>query len=156
MPHEEGRNERHDRYRPPEPQVMAQQKRQARAQGLAFIAPLYWMSFPAMLKGWFERVFAPGFAYRLTPEGRLGASAGRLPLLRQEKALIINTTHFREETCRGEFGKAMASIIDNWGLRYPVVKKVEHVYFYGADVVSMDERRAWLGQAYQLGKNFKN
>ena len=134
--------------------VVAQQKRVSRAQGLAFIAPTYWMNFPAILKGWFERVFAPGFAYSLTPEGWRGASAGRIPLLRHEKALIINTTHFTEETYQGEFGKAMARIIDDWGLRYPGVKRVEHVYFYGADVSTPEIRRAWLDQAYRLGKDF--
>ncbi len=134
--------------------VVDQQKRLGRAQGLAFIAPNYWMHFPAILKGWFERVFSPGFAYSLTPEGWRGSSAGRIPLLQHEKALVINTTHFREETYQGDFGKAMASIIDNWGLRYPGVKRVEHVYFYGADVSTIDERRAWLDQAYRMGKDF--
>jgi NAD(P)H dehydrogenase (quinone) len=134
--------------------VVAQQKRVTRAQGLAFISPNYWMNFPAILKGWFERVFAPGFAYSLTPEGWRGSSAGRIPLLRHEKALIINTTHFTEETYRGEFGKAMARVIDDWGLRYPGVKKVEHVYFYGADVSTPEMRQAWLDQAYRLGKDF--
>jgi putative NADPH-quinone reductase len=31
------------------------------------------MNSPAILKGWFERVFTPGFAYGLTPEGWRGA-----------------------------------------------------------------------------------
>jgi putative NADPH-quinone reductase len=31
-------------------------------QGLAFIAPVYWCHFPAILKGWFESVFNYGFA----------------------------------------------------------------------------------------------
>jgi NAD(P)H dehydrogenase (quinone) len=136
--------------------VVKQQKRLARAQGLAFISPLYWMSFPAMLKGWFERVFAPGFAYSLTPEGWHGASAGRIPLLRHEKALVINTTHFKEETYQGDFGKAMATIVDHWGLRYPGVKRVEHVYFYGADVSSFEARQAWLEESYRLGRDFKD
>ncbi len=134
--------------------IIAQQKSLARAQGLAFISPLYWMGFPAILKGWFERTFAPGFSYSLTPEGWRGSSAGRVPLLRHEKALIINTTHFKEETYQGDFGKAMAAITDIWGLRYPGVKKVDHVYFYGADVSTLDERRTWLDQAYRLGKDF--
>jgi NAD(P)H dehydrogenase (quinone) len=82
------------------------------------------------------------------------ASAGRTPLLRHEKALIINTTHFTEETHQGEFGKAMARIIDDWGLRYPGVKRLEHGYFYGADVSTPEMRRAWLDQAYRLGKDF--
>lgn len=134
--------------------VVDQQSRLRRAQALAFIAPNYWMHFPAILKGWFERVFSPGFAYSLTPEGWRGESGGRIPLLRHEKALVINTTHFKEETYRGDFGRAMTSVIDNWGLRYPGVKQVEHLFFYGADVSTPEQRRAWLEQARRAGQDF--
>lgn len=40
----------------------------AAADGLAFIAPVFWLHFPAILKGWFERVFAYGSAYALSRE----------------------------------------------------------------------------------------
>src|SRR5512145_3489344 len=48
--------------------VLVQQKKVARADALAFIAPVHFLSFPAMLKGWLDRVWTPGFAYDLTPE----------------------------------------------------------------------------------------
>jgi hypothetical protein len=66
--------------------VRAQQALVAKADGLIFIAPVFWMALPAILKGWFERVFAYGFAYTLTQEGWQGDLEGRVPLLLQEKA----------------------------------------------------------------------
>ena len=42
--------------------VVAQWEKLVNAQGLAFIAPVFWLHFPAILKGWFERVFAYGDA----------------------------------------------------------------------------------------------
>ena len=48
----------------------------------------------------------------------------------------------------------MTQIIDNWGLRYPGVKKVEHVYFYRVPVTDDDTRRGYLEQAYKLGTDF--
>ena len=66
------------------------------AQGLAFIAPTFWLHFPAILKGWFERVFSYGDAYALTPVGWNGEAKGRVPLLHHEKALVISTTLFKE------------------------------------------------------------
>jgi NAD(P)H dehydrogenase (quinone) len=48
----------------------------------------------------------------------------------------------------------MTRIIDDWGLRYPGVKKVEHVYFYGVPVVDHATRRDYLARAYTLGKEF--
>ena len=33
------------------------------AESLVLIFPTWWFSFPAILKGWFDRVWAPGYAY---------------------------------------------------------------------------------------------
>ena len=48
----------------------------------------------------------------------------------------------------------MKRIIDDWGLRYPGVKKVEHVYFYRVAVADEGTRRQYLAQAYTLGERF--
>lgn len=124
--------------------VIAQWKKLENAQGLAFIAPVFWLHFPAILKGWFERVFAYGDAYGLTSEGWRGEVKGRVPMLRHEKALVINTTLFKEEDYKAELEEPMTRIIDDWGLRYPGVKKVEHVYFYRVPVVDDATRQSYL------------
>nr|XP_032658545.1 NAD(P)H dehydrogenase [quinone] 1 isoform X2 [Chelonoidis abingdonii] len=46
--------------------IVAEQKKLEAADLLIFQFPLYWFSVPAILKGWFERVFTEGFAYSLT------------------------------------------------------------------------------------------
>jgi len=124
------------------------------AEGLAFIAPVFWLHFPAILKGWFERVFSYGDAYALTMEGWNGDAAGRVPLLRHEKALIISTTLFSEENYKKAWEAPMTRIIDDWGLRYPGVRKVEHVYFHRVPVADAETRKGYLERAYQLGKEF--
>ncbi len=134
--------------------VVAQWEKINQAQGLAFIAPVFWLGFPAILKGWFERVFSYGDAYALTAEGWEGYTSGRVPLLHHEKALIISTTLFREEDYKADWKEPMSHIIDDWGLRYPGVKSVEHVYFYGVPVVDDETRQRYLAQTYELGKKF--
>lgn len=134
--------------------VVEQWEKLARAQGLAFIAPVFWLHFPAILKGWFERVFAYGDAYALKPEGWHGDVKGRIPLLHHEKALVINTTLFREEDYKAYWETPMTRVIDDWGLRYPGVKKVEHVYFYRAAVADEKTRQGFLERAYVLGKDY--
>jgi NAD(P)H dehydrogenase (quinone) len=134
--------------------VIAQWEKLDKAQGLAFIAPVFWLHFPAILKGWFERVFAYGDAYALTSEGWHGEVKGRVPLLHHEKALVISTTLFKEEDYKADWEAPMTRIIDDWGLRYPGVKHVEHVYFYGVPVVDDETRRGYLERAYQLGREF--
>lgn len=135
-------------------EIVAQQAKVANAQGLAFIAPVYWLGLPAILKGWFERVFTPGFAYSLTPEGWHGDVKGRVPLLHHDRALIISTTFFKQDAYQGGIEDAMTRLIDDWGLRYPGVREVEHVYFYGVPVVDDETRRNYLERAYCLGKEF--
>ncbi len=134
--------------------VIAHWEKLKNAQGLAFISPVFWLHFPAILKGWFERVFAYGDAYALTLEGWGGEAKGRVPLLQHEKALVISTTLFSEKDYKSDWEAPMTRIIDDWGLRYPGVKKVEHVYFYGVPVVDDDTRKSYLERAYKLGKEF--
>jgi NAD(P)H dehydrogenase (quinone) len=134
--------------------VRIQWEKVKNAQGLAFIAPVYWCHFPAIMKGWFERVFAYGDAYALTPVGWRGEMKGRVPLLNHEKALIINTTLFSEDDYKTSLEKPMTQIIDNWGLRYPGVKKVDHIYFYRAAVAGKETLQGYLERAYELGKTF--
>ena len=134
--------------------VSAQWEKVKNAQGLAFIAPVFWCHFPAIMKGWFERVFSYGDAYALTEDGWRGKMKGRVPLLDHEKALIINTTLFSEQDYKSSLEAPMTRIIDDWGLRYPGVKKVEHVYFYRAAVTDSETLRGYLERAYQLGKDF--
>jgi NAD(P)H dehydrogenase (quinone) len=134
--------------------VVAQWEKLKNAEGLAFIAPVFWLHFPAILKGWFERVFAYGDAYALTAEGWRGETKGRVPLLHHEKALVISTTLFSEEDYKADWEAPMARMIDDWGLRYPGVRKVEHVYFYRVPVADHETRRSYLERAYKLGKEF--
>jgi putative NADPH-quinone reductase len=57
--------------------VLAQQEKVAWADGLAFIAPIHFCSFPAILKGWIDRVWTLDFAYGLTSAGWHGDVNGR-------------------------------------------------------------------------------
>ncbi len=126
----------------------------AAADGLAFIAPVFWLHFPAILKGWFERVFAYGSAYALTEDGGHGQASGRVPLMHHDKALVISTTLFSEADYTADWRYPMTRIIDDWGLRYPGVKHVEHVYFYEVAIADPPRLQAYLRRARQLGRSF--
>lgn len=134
--------------------VLAQQEKVARAEALAFVSPIYWMGFPAILKGWIERVFSYGFAYSLTPKGWQGDVSGRVPLLKHKKALILSTTFFQEsDYCEG-YGDALRKVMDEWCFHHPGIQQVEHEYFYATPGVDAATRQGYLQRAYQLGKEF--
>jgi NAD(P)H dehydrogenase (quinone) len=145
-----------ERQRPKD--VLAQQEQVAAADGLAFIAPIIWMNFPAILRGWVERVFTYGFVYTMTREGWLqGDLSGRQPLLHHRKAVIMTPTFFRESDYRDSgCGAAIERLVDDFGFRYPGVEQVEHVYFYAVNAADEKTRREYLRQAYRLGHEFES
>ena len=112
--------------------VLAQQKKVAAADALAFIAPVHFCSFPSILKGWIDRVFTLDFAFGLTSEGWRGDINGRIPLLHHQRALIMTSTIFDKHAYDDGIRDAIGKVIDDWGFRYPGIEDVEHVYFYAA------------------------
>ncbi|PCF93879.1 NAD(P)H-dependent oxidoreductase [Vreelandella nigrificans] len=55
------------------------------AESLVLVFPTWWFGFPAILKGWFDRVWAPGHAYNHASD--LGAIAPRLDNLKEVKVI---------------------------------------------------------------------
>ena len=60
-----------------------------KAEALIFVFPQWWFNLPAVLKGFFDRVFAPGVAFRHDKAG------GRIV------PLLTNIRHFRVFTTTG-------------------------------------------------------
>lgn len=134
--------------------VLVQQQKVARADALAFIAPVHFLSFPAMLKGWLDRVWTPGFAYDLTPDAWRGDIEGRRPRLTHKKALIIQTTIFDKRAYDTGLRDAMRMVIDEFTLTYPGIKNVEREYFYAVHGADDATRQGYLERAYTLGRQF--
>lgn len=67
--------------------VASELKRLKDAEGLVLVFPTWWFGFPAILKGWFDRVWAPGEAYRHADD--LGPI--RPQLNRLKKAFVVTT-----------------------------------------------------------------
>lgn len=65
--------------------VAAQAARLREAEALVLVFPTWWFGFPAILKGWFDRVWGPGIAYDHADD--LGAIRPRLNRLRRVLAV---------------------------------------------------------------------
>ncbi|QFG21698.1 NAD(P)H-dependent oxidoreductase [Actinomadura sp. WMMB 499] len=72
------------------PDIRAEQDKLAWADALVLQFPLWWHGMPAILKGWFDRVFVQGFAFGLPGARRYGDGglAGR-------RALVVTTAGAR-------------------------------------------------------------
>jgi NAD(P)H dehydrogenase (quinone) len=80
-----------------------------KAERLVFIYPVWWYNMPAILKGFFDRVFTGGFAYNFSM-GKDGAPKVK-PLLKGKRAVVINTFGHGEEAFR-KYGMATTEVID--------------------------------------------
>lgn len=67
------------------PIIVQEHEKVRQADRLIFIFPLWWGGFPAIGKGYIDRVFSYGFAYELEGEKPI-------PLLKDKKASLIFTT----------------------------------------------------------------
>lgn len=67
--------------------VASQVERLQQAEALVLLFPTWWFGFPAMLKGWFDRVWGPGIAYDHATD--FGPIKPRLNGLR--KVLVVTT-----------------------------------------------------------------
>jgi NAD(P)H dehydrogenase (quinone) len=136
--------------------VIRQQKKVAEADVLVFITQVFWMHFPALVKGWMERVLTYGFAYKLNEKGWNGDPDGRIPLLKIKKAVIMQPTFFNEKVYREKgFKTAMEKTIDDWSLKYPGIEIVDHIYFHSILSVSAETRKRYLETAYLKGKDLE-
>jgi NAD(P)H dehydrogenase (quinone) len=72
--------------------------------GLVFVYPTMWSGPPAMVKGWFDRVWVRGVAYDVTESGRLRG------LLTNIRRVAVVTTHGSSKIvnlAEGETGKRL-------------------------------------------------
>jgi putative NADPH-quinone reductase len=72
-------------YATPPATLAAEKAELAAAQVLVLVFPTWWFGFPAILKGWFDRVWAPGTAYDHSPG--FGPMLPRLQNLREVLAV---------------------------------------------------------------------
>ncbi|MEZ3499371.1 NAD(P)H-dependent oxidoreductase [Pantoea sp. KPR_PJ] len=91
----------------PPADVLAEQQRIDRADALVLVYPVYWWSFPGVLKGWIDRVFTHGWAYDEMPDGKINKKLGRL----QVHLLGVGGGNLRTYARRGYYA-AMRTQID--------------------------------------------
>jgi NAD(P)H dehydrogenase (quinone) len=103
--------------------VRAEQVHVTWADVITFISPIWWIGWPAMLKGYVDRVFALNFAYRYTPAGVEGC-------LRGKRAVIISSSGSTAENFV-ETGKlaSVRTAQDVYTMEFCAVTMVDHLHF---------------------------
>ncbi|MCL1973067.1 MAG: NAD(P)H-dependent oxidoreductase [Endomicrobia bacterium] len=102
------------------------------ADTLVFIYPVWWAGMPAMMKGYIDRVFTPGFAFDFQNGKNMQ------PSIKYKKAIIINTMAMSEKTFHDtRANEAFEIIYDDLIFSFFGLKTLVHKYFHS--VHGMDE-----------------
>lgn len=118
------------------------------ADGIVVVHPNWWGQPPAVLKGWVDRVFRPGVAYRFE-EGDSGEGVP-VGLLRAKAAVVLNTSNTPDARERTVFGDPLDRLWKDCIFGLCGVSRV-HRRTFGVVVTSTpDQRRAWIQEAQAL------
>lgn len=105
--------------------IRAEQAAIRRADVITLISPLWWSGFPAMLKGYLDRVFSAGFAYVVKGDQYLPGLSGK-------KGVIITTSAATtQELKSGGTLRAIRTIQDEGLMEFCGIEMVRHLYLSG-------------------------
>ncbi len=119
------------------PEVKKYQRQVANADHLIFIYPIWWYGQPAILKGWIDRVFSWGFAYR-------DDESGFTPLLTKKMATLLVPLGTSKEILEQH---DMLRFIDNMivgTLNLVGISNVNYQPFYALPALTDEQRRELL------------
>ena len=120
------------------------------ADHLVWVHPVWWGGFPALMKGFIDRLFLPGMAYKYREN-----SVWWDKLLKGKTAHIMTTLDQPGWYYRLFFGRPSVNQLRKSILEYCGVKPVKVTYI-GIIRNSKEEQRAqWLKKVKELGKKLK-
>lgn len=116
------------------------------ADVLIFVFPLWWNSFPAILKGYIDRIFSYGFAYSYDKHGSHG-------LLTDKKVIIITTLGETDEVYRVSGLYEAVKITQDLGLfEFCGMEVLLHHFFPAVPHVNRDTRLIYLEELKHVYK----
>ncbi len=117
-------------------------KELANCDGIIVIHPNWWGQPPAILKGWIDKVFRPGVAYKFQ-EGNSGEGIP-IGLLKAKTAIVFNTSNTNEEREMQIFQDPLETIWKNCIFDLCGIKKFYRKMFRVIVTSNMEQRKAWL------------
>lgn len=124
--------------------LMAEQADVNWADLVIMIAPVWWTSVPAILKGYIDRVFSLGFAYEYTPTGPRGKMGGK-------KGLLITSSGTDEPSAQanGMMSSLKRTLLDGF-FGFCGFAEYKHKNLFAVAVVKDEDRKQMLNDIREL------
>jgi putative NADPH-quinone reductase len=130
-----------------EPDLKKQQENLVWCNHFVLVFPVWWMQFPAKLKGFFDRAFLPGFAFKYK-KGRLFPEKYMI----DKSARIIYTQGSPKWLTRWFFQDSIYRNLKYGILKFSGFSSVKRIYMGKINSSNLEERRKWLEKVYKLGR----
>ncbi len=111
------------------------------------VHPVWWGGLPALTKGFIDRLFLPGFAFKYRENSSFWDK-----LLKGKTAHIINTLDQPGWYYRLVYGRPSVNQLKKSTLEFCGVKPVKVTYFGIVKTASDLTRKTWLSKAEKLGR----
>ncbi len=117
------------------------------AEHLVFVYPVWWASIPAVLKGFIDRIFTPGFAFTSNKKNGLPTK-----LLKGRTGRLIVTMDSPKWYYRWFMKNSSQVMMKKGVLEFCGVKPVKVTEFTPIKTASESRRQNWIDEAYTMGK----
>lgn len=134
------------------PQVKHYQKLIRSADQLVFFYPVWWFRCPAMLEGFFDKVFTSGFAYkyrRITK--KFGIPKGLLPT----RGIVFETYGAPWWAIRFFYLDLTWRRLKRGVLKFCGIKKLRRFAFFSVPYASAKKRAKWISLAEEIGQSLQ-
>jgi putative NADPH-quinone reductase len=133
-----------------EPDLEESWQKILRAEHIVWIHPLWWGGIPAIMKGFIDRIFLPGFAFQYREN-----SVWWDKLLKGRTAHIITTLDQPSWYYWFVFGRPSVNQLKKSTLEFCGIKPVKVTYVGPIKNSELSLRNQWLDKIEKLGKNLQ-
>lgn len=120
------------------PDILVEQSYISWANEVTIIYPLWWNAFPAILKGYIDRVFTNGFAFKITKNGVEG-------LLKDKKVRLITSAGMDEKSLKESNIFESLRVTQDFGVfEFCGMQVIDHIYITESTGLSESQKTGVL------------
>ena len=130
-----------------EPDLLMLQERIRKAEHLVFVYPVWWGTYPSLLKGMIDRAFLPGFMFKFHPNGYSWDK-----FMKNKSARLIVTMNSPKWYYKYMIGRPGDHAMRRSVLRFAGFKPVRITHLGPVNRADATRRAEWLQKIESMGK----